>query len=227
MNKKLNWGKYAMDFLSIFVAVIAAFALTNWNENRRDNEAATKILTEISNGLEKDLEDILINKGGHDTGIEACKYWRRVVLDQEVGLDSVNRYYFSLMRDYFSLQNNSGYETLKSKGLELVEDDSIRFEIISLYEYNYQALKIMEEEYFEMQFHQNYFDDFNAIISPNFEFDSKGNIAGLKTPIKMTAAEKNALLTYLWKIQVNREFILSYYNDVELKIQNLSKRIKS
>ena len=49
--------------------------------------------------------------------------------------------------DYISIQNISGYETLKSNGLELIRDDSLRFEIITLYEYDYSILKKFEEEY--------------------------------------------------------------------------------
>ncbi|MEZ4957419.1 MAG: hypothetical protein R2825_27930 [Saprospiraceae bacterium] len=51
--QKRNWKKYAMEFVSIFIAVISAFALNNWNDNRRDEQAAAKILTEISNGLQR------------------------------------------------------------------------------------------------------------------------------------------------------------------------------
>jgi heme O synthase-like polyprenyltransferase len=52
--KSRNLRKYAFEFLSIFIAVIAAFALNNWNDNRKDRIAESKILTEISNGLELD-----------------------------------------------------------------------------------------------------------------------------------------------------------------------------
>ena len=53
--KKRNWRKYSVEFLSIFTAVISAFALNNWNDNRKDQNAEQKILIEIKNGLEKDL----------------------------------------------------------------------------------------------------------------------------------------------------------------------------
>ncbi len=224
--EKTNWRKLSFDFLSMFIAVIAAFALNNWNENRRDNEAATKILTEISNGLQKDLNDIKINIGGHKEGLKSCSYWRKILSNQEVDSDSLRRYYFSLTRDFFSLQNNSGYETLKSKGLELLSNDSLRLDIISLYEYDYAALKTMEEHYFEMQFQENYYKDFNNAIAPNFEFDDKGDIIKLKTPLKINADDKKILLAYLWKISVNRNFILSYYADMEKKIQDLTRRIE-
>ena len=36
-------------------------------------------------------------------------------------------------------------------------------------------------------------------------------------PLKLSESEKKILLTYLWKIQVNRNFILYFYSDVENK----------
>lgn len=226
MKQERRWAKYTLEFISIFIAVISAFALENWNENRRNEEAAIKILIEISNGLEKDLIDININKAGHVGGIHSCMYWRNLMNNQEVNLDSLRQYYLGITRDFFSAQNNSGYETLKSRGLELIKNDSLRFDIISLYEYDYESLKTMEENYFEMQFQANYFEHFNKVIAPNFEFGQKGNILGIKLPLKMSPAEKNIMMSYLWKIQVNRNFIMAYYIEVEKKIQLLTKQIE-
>ncbi|MCI4669199.1 MAG: hypothetical protein MRZ79_13775 [Bacteroidia bacterium] len=225
MEKKQNWKKYLIEFISIFVAVISAFALDNWNENRKNDEAATKILIEVSNGLQRDLEDININMYGHRKGIQACVYWRKVISNQEFNKDSLKQYYLGLTRDFFSAQNSSGYETLKSTGLELIKNDSLRFDIISLYEYDYQSLKTMEENYFEMQFQENYFKDFNSIIAPNFEFDEKGDMARIKTPLNISPDKQKILMAYLWKIQVNRTFILRYYATMESKIEHISQRI--
>ncbi|MEZ4957418.1 MAG: hypothetical protein R2825_27925 [Saprospiraceae bacterium] len=84
----------------------------------------------------------------------------------------------------------------------------------------------MEENYFEMQFQENYFRDFNQLIAPNFEFDDEGSIVKINLPLKMNDDEKKILLAYLWKIQVNRKFILLYYADMEQKIQDLTQRIE-
>lgn len=214
-----------MDFISIFIAVVSAFALNNWNENQRDDYAALKILTEISNGLEEDLLDIKGNMGGHTVGISSCKYWRDILGNQNFNPDSLKQNYLALTRDFFSAQNNSGYETLKSRGLELIKNDSLRSDIISLYEYDYGSLKTMEEDYYEMQFQENYFKEFNRAIAPNFDFDAKGNIESINLPLKITEGEKKILLAYLWKIQVNRKFILFYYADMERKIQDIASKI--
>ena len=74
-----NWKEKGFEFLSIFIAVVSAFALNNWNQNRRDDYSENKILIEISNGLEKDLDDIKENISGHKRGISACKYFRNAL----------------------------------------------------------------------------------------------------------------------------------------------------
>ncbi len=219
--KTLNWKKFALEFLSIFIAVVAAFALNNWNENRREDRAESKILIEISNGLKKDIDDIRINEGGHRHGVLACKYWRKIIQGEEVAQDSLPIYYVGLTRDFTSLQNSSGYETLKSKGLELIENDSLRFQIISLYEYEYYTLKKLEESYEETQFHKNYYSDLSHLLAPNFVFDKKGNIVSFKKPMAISEADKNILLSHLFKIEINRMFVLDYYQKVLKKVMKL------
>ena len=224
--KKRNWKNYAFEFLSIFVAVISAFALNNWNENRRENQAETKILVEILNGLEKDLEDVRLNVLGHQMGINACRYFRKMFSNQKVQTDSLRPYYFSLTRDFVSVQNTSGYETLKSRGLELLKNDSLRTHIISLYEYDYSTLKKLEEEYHELQFQENYFQEINRFIAPKIDFDSLGEIAGLTQPLNLKEADKKVILSYLWKIESNRKWLLQFYGQIEGKIQRLRKEIE-
>lgn len=224
---KQNWKKYAFEFLSIFVAVISAFALNNWNDNRRDDRAESKILTEILNGLEKDETDVEINLMGHEQGIRSCKFWRAIINGENRNLDTLGDYYLALTRDFTSIQNTSGYETLKSRGFELIDNDSLRAKIISLYEFEYQTLRKLEEEYYELQFQENYFPELNNAIAPNFMFDAIGNIIDLKLPIELTEPKKKILLSYLWKIQVNRRFVIHYYDGVKLKINELQQEIEA
>ena len=59
MLESKNWSKFLIEFISVFIAVVFAFALNNWNDSRRDYNTEKKILYEISNGLTKDLDDIV------------------------------------------------------------------------------------------------------------------------------------------------------------------------
>ena len=176
--------------------------------------------------MKKDIEDVRINKKGHEDGLLACNFWRQILEGREINLDTLSRHYSNLTRDYISVQNISGFESLKSKGLELIEDDSLRFQIITLYEYDYSILKKFEEEYNEMQYQENYFEEINNKVAPNFEFDEEGDIIGIKLPLIINQEEKNILLSYLWKIQLNRRFIIRFYTQTEEKLIQLQKKIE-
>lgn len=220
-----KWKKYGFEFVSIFLAVLSAFVLNNWNENRKANESENKILIEIANGLEKDILDIKQNKLGHKYGIDACTYFRDLLADKKVNTDSLLIYYRSLTRDFISIQNTAGYETLKSRGLELIKNDSLRLQIISLYAYNYDILRKLEEEYAEMQFQENYFKEITASLAPNFIFDENNVIAGIDFPLKIPIEQKKIVLLYLFKIEQNRKFIINYYAEVEKKVAEVEKQI--
>lgn len=221
-----KWKKYTFEFLSIFIAVVSAFALNNWNDNRNSRIAENKILSEINHGLKKDLEDLRLNMSGHKSGMDAAFFFRDLLAKKPISTDSIMFHYFNLTRDFVSIQNTSGYETLKSRGLELIQNDSLRTRIISLYEYDYNALRKLEEEYFELQFHENYFKEINQIVSQNLTFTEDKLISGITFPLILEHNQEKTLLTYLWKIQANRDFILQYYADVERKIEELKVEIE-
>ena len=217
--------KYTFEFLSIFIAVISAFALNNWNQQRNDRNAEEKILSEISIGLEKDLDDVHENIMGHKIGINAVRYFRSIIAQDSVSKDSLFTYYFNLCRDFISIQNTSGYETLKSKGLELIQNDSLRTKIISLYEYDYNTLRKFEEEYYEMQFFRAYYNDINRLLAPHLIVNEQKNFLGLQLPLELSDDDEKLLLSHLWRIGNNRGFVLGYYKVVEAKIEELREAI--
>lgn len=226
-KQQFPWSTFGVEFLSVFIAVISAFALNNWNNNRMARNAESKILTEIYSGLEKDLEDLRINKIGHEIGLKSSSYFKKLVAQEEVAIDSFPFHYFSLTRDFISVLNTSGYEALKSKGLELIQSDSLRRKIISLYEYHYHLLRKFEEEYAEAQFHQSFFHEMNTILAPHMTFSSSNQLRGIRLPLMLSETERNLLLSYLWKIEVNRNFINNFYPQVEAEVEAVQSHIQA
>ena len=217
--------KYFSEFALIFISVILAFALTEWSNNQGKKISEEKIFLEILNGLKKDSIDLTGNIDAHKNGIKACKYWRKVITDNKADKDSLIGYYFLLTRNVISIQNISGYETLKSKGLETIKNNSLRAKIINLYEFDYQVMKKFEEDYKENQFFDNYFFQINEKIAPNLKFDSNGNIYDINLPLTITNSEKNILLSYLWKIQMSRIEREYAGKSLKKKINTLYKEI--
>ena len=202
-----------------------AFALNKWNENRRDYQSENKTLMEIRNGLELDLQDLKLNMAGHEQGNEACRYFRRILENEEVSKDSMGIMHFMLFRDFISIQNKSGYESLKSKGLELIRNDSLRLQIISLYDFHYEMIEKLEETYSEMQFNENYAGNFHEKMAEFMVFDTYGRFVDIEQPVVLSRKVKNQLFSDLWRVENNRNYALHFYGVTEKKIRELIDHI--
>ncbi|HEX2618427.1 MAG TPA: hypothetical protein VHL57_12850, partial [Flavobacteriales bacterium] len=170
--------------------------------------------------------DIRLNGAGHVGGIQACRYWRRAVLGDTVAMDTLPQYVFSLTRDFISIQNSSGYQSLRSRGLELIADDSLRSDIIGLYEYDLEILSKLQEEYSELQLHDNYYPAFSEMIAPHLIFSAEGMPVGLDTPLQLAPADRARMLLHLLKIEQNRLFILRYYRSLEQRVIRVDAHIQ-
>ena len=219
--KRLKLGKYFFDFVSVFFAVIAAFALENWNDNRKDDKAEEKILLEIKNGLELDLRDFKLNQRGHQRGLLSIAYFGDIIREVPVSQDSIMYRYFYLTGDNTLVVNTSGYESLKSKGLEIIKNDSIRSQIITIYENDYQSLDSFEESAPMYQSFQNYFLPITNILSEYLVYNNKGSLIGINTPLNLPVKEKNSLTGYLFNMRSSRRYKLELYAEIEKKINML------
>jgi len=203
-----------------------AFYLAKWNENNNRVESYDKTLMEIRNGLDLDLHDIGLNIKGHKRGIRACQFFRNYLNGQEVSQDSVYRYHDYLLINYISIQNKSAYESLKSKGLEIVKDDTIRLKIISLYDVSYEIIEKLEDGPEEYILYNDYYKIATKHLATFMHFNEKGQLSSLDSPDGLNKESKNVLLSYLWKIERNRLNLIYNYEDTIEKIEELITDIK-
>lgn len=211
--QKLKWKKYIFEFLSIFIAVISAFALTNWNDHKNSRNSEQKILTEIKNGIGIDKQDFEGNIYGHNLSLRANYKFRELLKGKEISQDSIGILYISLFRDYTPVINRTGYESLKETGLKTISNDSLRFQIISLYDYYYGIIDILDNVT-EMQSFENYFASVNSLLHPYMEFDDSGNLLEITNPEELSRSERKEILSYLWRLENNRKYKLGKYQSI-------------
>jgi hypothetical protein len=227
--KKRKWKKYIFEFLSIFIAVVSAFALTNWSDHRNNKESEQKILTEIKNGIGIDTKDFNGNINGHNLSLRASAVFRDLIQNKPISQDSIAIFYISLFRDYTPLINRSGYESLKESGLKTITKDDLRLEIITLYDYYYGIVEVLDNVN-EMQSFENYFASVNKLLNPYMEFDSLGSLTRINEPKELSEVERKEILSYLWRLENNRKYKLGRYDSI-LKIMektqaNIQREIK-
>ena len=138
-NKIGNYLKYAIgEILLVVIGILIALQINNWNENNKSHATEIKILKELKLALQQDLFNINVNIRSYKDVNRSLEIIKEQLQLDEITNDSLG-YAFSK-----SLFNNSvaptigPYETLKSKGLDLISNDTLRQDIILVYEMAYK-----------------------------------------------------------------------------------------
>lgn len=136
---------YALREISLIViGVLLAVWIDNLNEKRKDRILEIKSLKALATGLQQDAADIQSNMRGLGASIK----WRDRVVSVAEGklpLDSLPNG-GSFNTSIYFLNNGAPYESLKSIGLSKISNDTLRNQIISLYELDYKIIMQNEKE---------------------------------------------------------------------------------
>jgi len=153
LNKK--WPEYILEILVITIGILGAFALNSWNENNNRKKAETEILKEIKANLELDLIDLKENRGGHSFNLEKLDSLKKAQ-EFQLSKEQIALNIYSAFRDYIYTPQRSAIETLTAKGVDLISDDSLRINILRLYDFYTASLVKMQEDYQPSQFTDDY-----------------------------------------------------------------------
>ncbi len=138
----VNWHYAVGEVVLIVAGILIALALADWNDRRLERIDELEMLTELRDGLEKDLVTI-------ETGLE-------VVLEAEQRLQSLQELladpqpYDSSMDALFGavygtrivFLDTASFETLKSSGLQTISNDALRARIAQLFSESYEIMKM-------------------------------------------------------------------------------------
>ncbi|PHN04670.1 DUF6090 family protein [Flavilitoribacter nigricans] len=145
--KKIGW-RYALgELVLIFLGITMAIWFNNWNEARKEVSVEIKSLEELRDALQQDLQDIELNIHGFDGRVKGYKRLLKHMEQQLPLSDSLLRAIPYIRGFTFLVSNDGPYETLKSRGLETVTNDSLRLQIATYYDLDYDKLLTNESEH--------------------------------------------------------------------------------
>lgn len=161
-------GKFIFEFVVILFSIGVAVSVDGCLENKNDKKTELGLLKESKSNLEFNVKNIEHNIRQETSTIESVK---RVL----VSLNEEKVQPESLLQDYKwiawveSLElENSGYSALKSFGLRKMENDSLRKELINLYEVEYP--KLVERTFTTSSVYR---DLMNQELFKSFSYDLK------------------------------------------------------
>lgn len=132
--KRVNWSYALGEVFLIFIGISLAISFSNWNERRAAKKVELETLKELKEGLEKDLQDIKVNITGHGGRVKAYQW----VIDKweakATNLDSLESVLPFFIGTTTFITNTAPYEMLKSRGLEIISNDSLRLDLLTYYD---------------------------------------------------------------------------------------------
>lgn len=126
------------------LGILLALWINNLDENRKKREIEQKTLLEIKAGLQQDRKDLKETIQGYDYRVYNAATLLQYLSQTQIPRDSLASRISELIGYSFLLANTAAYETLKSRGLETITNDTLRLGITTLYDVEYEAIQTSE-----------------------------------------------------------------------------------
>jgi hypothetical protein len=137
---EFNW-KYAIGEIAlIVVGITIALAANSLYEGRKDRQDEKVLLQQMHLTLEEDLRELSRRAMTMQQVEQDIAALLNHLEDDKPYSDELGSYFRSLSRFRGVRMRLAPFEALKARGLELISSDSLRMQLISLYEDEFPAL---------------------------------------------------------------------------------------
>jgi hypothetical protein len=137
------------EILLITIGILIALNLNNWNQDQNAKALEIKTLKEIHLGLSDDLKDLQFNIGFYRN----CKISSDILISHfknNLPYNDTLDSHFGKIGLFAVLSVRTGpFETLKSRGMETITNDSLRLKIANLYDSNYKTIVVYQNIHIE------------------------------------------------------------------------------
>jgi len=140
-NRTSNYLKYAIgEIILVVIGILIALQINNWNENRKLKLQEVSMLKDLQTDLKASLLEFnrIIDENQKIVNyIKTIAKYLEEDLPYESVLDSAFGKITAWSSPYFTF---TAYETLKNKGLDLIQNVDLKKSIVNLYEFEFAYL---------------------------------------------------------------------------------------
>ena len=210
--KKVNWSYALGEVFLIFIGISLAISFSNWNERRAAKVVEMETLKELKDGLEKDLQDIKVNILGHGGRVKAYQW----VIDKweakAIHLDSLETVLPFFIGTTTFITNTAPYEMLKSRGLEIISNDSLRLDLLTYYDITQEW--IVNNEQRHINHHREYI---KPLLLKHMRYRERRYRV---VDVALLLADEQISPILQWAHR-NDSYILGLYHQAERDVENL------
>lgn len=145
--EKKSMVEFVREFVLIVAGVLLALYIGTWQANRQSEAFQIETLLDIANGLQRDIQQVDSRLNRLDSIDLAMQRLANDYKNAEFRIDSADD--FSKLSWAITFEpHTAAYESLKSVGLDRIEDAELRRRINHLFDYDYPRFLWMLDESF-------------------------------------------------------------------------------
>ncbi|MCJ7466568.1 MAG: DUF6090 family protein [Maribacter sp.] len=217
-NKFSKYLLYATgEIVLVVIGILIALTINNWNEKRKLKGEEIKLLKEMKSALISDKEDIISNIEEHLSAARSCAIILECIVNKLPYNDSLDFHFANSLNTTRFSHTSGSYETLKIKGPDLIENDSLRILLGDYYDkwVGYQ---------FDLQ--NSSLQNFNSAKERQFELFKSGRFWDKIEPIDYDLLVKNNYYkSWLTFTLGERQWEAENFQNLNIKIEKLLELI--
>lgn len=219
MTQSGRYFKYAIgEIMLVVIGILIALQINNWNTQENTARTEIEILKMMKKNLNSDLRDMTGNLRFYKTRRNAAKEVFSSFNNPEYDNDSISFFYANLGLHPYFIETTSAYENLKTIGFEIVKDDSLKENIMYVYEKRYQWIENLESAH--TVFHSTKLE---PLIIENF---ISGQIAKSATPVNLAKLKTNHQFIETIKYSYGwNNFMVARYQEIMRDVVALKQQI--
>ena len=226
-----KWYRYLLEIIVVIVGILIAYNVEQWGDTRNTRKKEIEMLKEFKRGLSSDLGDMHFNMDLHINSIRSSEMILRVIREDLPYHDSLDAC-FAYTHAFTVFSGRMGpIEQLKNANLAIISNDSLRLQIIAMYDEAYPRIRLVElairRDYEQLR-------DFDRLYFDAYDFDrpstSKSIPAppwGVMRPLQFNELKRNPEYAALLRARISnqRGLLHVHYFGIEKSLTNLLAQI--
>ena len=165
-NRPLKYARYAIgEIVLVVIGILIALQINTWNEERKNKDLEFLTLSELKKNIDSDLKQMDTINTRIEQAITSAEIVLQSLASDQKYHDSLN-YHFGWAMIYIDMNFHKGiYESIKYSGSQIINDETLRFEINNYYDY---SVIDMEEGFREIR--DDFYNYMLAYLREDFKY---------------------------------------------------------
>ena len=199
-----KYSLYAIGEIALVViGILIALQINNWNEARKRSRTEVKLLQNMRQAIQYDIERTEFFMEGNERVVRSCKIILNAFDHNLPYHDSLSLHFEQANQWWKMILSKHAYENAKFHGLDFIKHDSTRNQLSFLYEGQFTYAETLDERQ-AMYYYQTVtpiLSDLFESIDHNWYIAERGNV-----PYDYEALKKNITYRNILKTNIgNRE----------------------